>query len=86
MNAGKSYLLNMLTRHIDRGYFRTADQRETIINKTLETEQYDLAWIPQVWMRTFRTMQLRVKVSTRPISCCLSTNPKVSLTLLNWIF
>ena len=40
MNAGKSYLLNMLTRHIDQEYFKTADQRETITNKTLETEQY----------------------------------------------
>jgi len=40
MNAGKSYLLNMLTQHIDQEYFKTADQRETIANKTLETERY----------------------------------------------
>ena len=40
MNAGKSYLLNMLTQQIDREYFKTADQRETTANKTLETEQY----------------------------------------------
>ncbi len=40
MNAGKSYLLNMLTQHIDLEYFKTADQRETTTNKTLETEQY----------------------------------------------
>ena len=40
MNAGKSYLLNMLTQHIDQEYFKTADQRETTANKTLETEQY----------------------------------------------
>ena len=40
MNAGKSYLLNMLTKHIDQEYFKTADQRETTANKTLETEQY----------------------------------------------
>ncbi len=40
MNAGKSYLLNMLSQHIDREYFKTADQRETTDNKTLETEQY----------------------------------------------
>lgn len=40
MNAGKSYLLNMLTQRIDQEYFKTADQRETTANKTLETEQY----------------------------------------------
>jgi len=40
LNAGKSYLLNMLTQHIDQEYFKTADQRETIANKALETEQY----------------------------------------------
>lgn len=40
MNAGKSYLLNMLTQHIDEEYFKTADQRETTVNKTLETKNY----------------------------------------------
>ena len=40
MNAGKSYLLNMLTQHIDQEYFKTADQRETTANKKLETEHY----------------------------------------------
>lgn len=40
MNAGKSYLLNMLTQHIDDEFFKTADQRETTFNKTLETEHY----------------------------------------------
>lgn len=40
MNTGKSYLLNMLTQHIDQEYFKTADQRETTANKTLETDQY----------------------------------------------
>lgn len=40
MNAGKSYLLNMLTQHIDEEYFKVADQRETSVNKILETEQY----------------------------------------------
>lgn len=40
MNAGKSYLLNMLTQHIEHEYFKTADQRETTINKRLETEHY----------------------------------------------
>ena len=40
MNAGKSYLLNMLTQHIDQEYFKTADQRETTENNKLETEQY----------------------------------------------
>lgn len=33
-------MLNMLTQHIDQEYFKTADQRETTANKTLETEQY----------------------------------------------
>lgn len=40
MNAGKSYLLNMLTQHIEQEYFKTADQRETTKNKRLETEHY----------------------------------------------
>lgn len=40
MNAGKSYLLNMLTQHIEQEYFKTADQRETTANKKLETEHY----------------------------------------------
>ena len=40
MNAGKSYLLNMLAQYIEEEYFKTADQRETVANKMLETEQY----------------------------------------------
>lgn len=40
MNAGKSYLLNMLTQNIDQEYFKTADQRETTANSKLETEHY----------------------------------------------
>lgn len=40
VNTGKSYLLNMLTQHIDEEYFKTADQRETTATKRLETEQY----------------------------------------------
>lgn len=36
MNAGKSYLLNMLTRHLDKEYFKTNDIRETAEVKTLE--------------------------------------------------
>lgn len=40
MNAGKSYLLNMLAQYIEEEYFKTADQRETTANKMLETEQY----------------------------------------------
>ena len=35
MNAGKSYLLNMLTQQIDQEYFKTADQREKIDNQAL---------------------------------------------------
>lgn len=40
MNAGKSYLLNMLTQHIDKEFFKTNDFRETVDIKTCETEQY----------------------------------------------
>ena len=40
LNAGKSYLLNMLSQQIEQEYFKTADQRETTENKTLETDQY----------------------------------------------
>lgn len=34
MNAGKSYLLNMLTQHLDTEYFKTNDFRETAEIKT----------------------------------------------------
>ncbi|MDF2409169.1 hypothetical protein GWQ29_07010 [Aeromonas sp. 2HA2] len=40
MNAGKSYLLNMLTDHIQTECFRTRDVRETAELKQFETEQY----------------------------------------------
>lgn len=34
MNAGKSYLLNMLTQHLEKEYFKTNDFRETTEIKT----------------------------------------------------
>lgn len=40
VNAGKSYLLNMLTQHIDDEFFPVADQRETARVKALETDTY----------------------------------------------
>ena len=40
MNAGKSYLLNMLTQHIDKEFFKTNDFRETAIISSYETDQY----------------------------------------------
>lgn len=40
MNTGKSYLLNMLTEHVEQEYFKTADQRETSANKTFENQKY----------------------------------------------
>lgn len=40
VNAGKSYLLNMLTEHIDDEFFPVADQRETTRIKELETDTY----------------------------------------------
>ena len=40
MNAGKSYLLNMLTQHFEQEYFKTADRRETTTVKMLETDHY----------------------------------------------
>lgn len=40
MNAGKSYLLNMLTQHIDKEFFKTNDFRETAEISVYETEQY----------------------------------------------
>ena len=40
MNAGKSFLLNMLTQHFDREHFKTADQRETAEIKRLETNDF----------------------------------------------
>ncbi len=40
MNAGKSYLLNMLTQHIEDEYFKTNDFRETAKVKKFETEDF----------------------------------------------
>lgn len=40
MNAGKSYLLNMLTNHIEQEFFKTNDVRETTEIKKFESEQY----------------------------------------------
>lgn len=40
MNAGKSFLLNMLTQNVKTEYFKTADQRETSAVKRLETADY----------------------------------------------
>ena len=37
MNAGKSYLLNMLTQHTDEEFFKTNDIRETAEVKSFET-------------------------------------------------
>ena len=39
MNAGKSYLLNMLTQHISEEFFRTNDIRETATIKKFESEK-----------------------------------------------
>lgn len=36
MNAGKSYLLNMLSEHINNPFFKVADQRETAVNKDFD--------------------------------------------------
>lgn len=36
MNAGKSYLLNMLTQHLENEYFKTNDFRETAEIKTMQ--------------------------------------------------
>lgn len=40
MNAGKSYLLNMLTMHLDQEFFRTADIRETVENAQFESDKF----------------------------------------------
>ena len=40
MNAGKSYLLNILTEHIDNEYFKTNDFRETAEVKKFETDDF----------------------------------------------
>ncbi|QNA89306.1 hypothetical protein G4G28_14030 [Massilia sp. Dwa41.01b] len=40
MNAGKSYLLNMLTMHLEQEFFRTADIRETAENAHFESDRY----------------------------------------------
>ncbi|OYU12585.1 MAG: hypothetical protein CFE38_06170 [Comamonadaceae bacterium PBBC1] len=39
MNAGKSFLLNMLTQHIEEEFFKTNDIRETADVKKFETEK-----------------------------------------------
>jgi predicted GTPase len=40
MNAGKSFLLNMLTQHIEEEFFKTNDIRETAEVKKFESEKY----------------------------------------------
>ncbi|MEY8689774.1 MAG: GTPase, partial [Leptothrix sp. (in: b-proteobacteria)] len=40
MNAGKSFLLNMLTQHIEEEFFKTNDIRETAKVKKFESEKY----------------------------------------------
>ncbi|MGL6420130.1 GTPase [Aeromonas allosaccharophila] len=40
MNAGKSYLLNMLTNQLETEFFRTADRRETAELKRFETDRF----------------------------------------------
>ena len=40
MNAGKSFLLNMLTRHLEQEFFRTNDVRETVANAQFDSERY----------------------------------------------
>lgn len=40
MNGGKSFLLNMLTDHVNEDFFKTNDVRETAAIKTYETEQF----------------------------------------------
>lgn len=40
MNAGKSFLLNMLTQHIEEEFFKTNDVRETSEIKKFESEKY----------------------------------------------
>jgi tRNA U34 5-carboxymethylaminomethyl modifying GTPase MnmE/TrmE len=37
MNAGKSFLMNMLTRHVDTECFKTNDVRETVANAQFES-------------------------------------------------
>ncbi len=39
MNAGKSYLLNMLTQHIEQEYFKVNDFRETTENSVFEGDK-----------------------------------------------
>lgn len=38
MNSGKSTLLNMLTKNVEHEFFKTADIRETVDNRSLEYE------------------------------------------------
>lgn len=40
MNAGKSFLLNMLTQHIEKEFFKTNDIRETAALKRFESDIY----------------------------------------------
>jgi GTPase Era involved in 16S rRNA processing len=40
LKAGKSFLLNMLTNHMEEEYFKTSSVRETIENKQFESDKY----------------------------------------------
>jgi len=39
MNAGKSFLMNMLTAHIEQEFFKTNDVRETVVNARFECSE-----------------------------------------------
>ncbi|MGF6179310.1 tRNA U34 5-carboxymethylaminomethyl modifying GTPase MnmE/TrmE [Massilia sp. UYP32] len=39
MNAGKSFLMNMLTQHVEQEFFKTNDVRETVVNARYEGDE-----------------------------------------------
>lgn len=46
MNAGKSFLMNMLTEHVEQEFFKTNDVRETVVNARFQGAECDFLDTP----------------------------------------
>lgn len=85
MNAGKSYLLNMLTHHYNAEYFPTNDVRETAELRLFE-ESLIFSSIHQVWMLMTLMIKLRWMAPQKQTWCYLCTSLKENSRKLNSIF
>lgn len=67
MNAGKSFLLNMLTQHIEEEFFKTNDIRETAKIKKYESEKYVYIDTPGLDAHTADDVQAKLGASQADI-------------------